>query len=275
MSPKTIAICLACLAAGLVAGRLLPREVRIEHPQAADFAKGGRTSGARTLEPTRAWSSRAGAESADTGTSGEHRPSDPLPDAGFGDSPERLVVVPAALLAELSLSGSHRTLDQALFSEDGRIEELLRITDREKAGVQTAWRESRQKVRDLETASALREPLEDGSLRITLPDLSAARKRVGDQFGSSLKGILGENRGETFLAAKQIGQVFESAEGEHTYLVSPEEIGDGRWRFRMTLEDAGGQRVWVGETIPNELRHLVGDARLVAEPDTAADASGR
>ncbi len=275
MSLKNIASCLVCLAAGLVLGRLLPRETRIERPQAADVAKGGRTSGAKTVEPTRAWSSRPTGGGVVDGTSGEYRSSDPVPDSGFGDSPERLVVIPAALLAELSLAGGNRTLDQALFSQDGRIEELLRITDREKAGVQTAWRASRQKVRDLETASALREPLEDGSLRITLPDLSTARKRVGDQFGSSLKGILGENRGETFLATKQIGRVFEPTEGERTYLVSPEEIGDGRWRFRMTVEDAGGQRVWVGETIPNELRHLVGEAQLVAEPDAAADASGR
>jgi len=269
MSLKTIAICLACLATGLVVGRLLPRETRVERPQVADFPKGGRAPGERAGEPARAWTSRA----AGVETSAEQRHGDPISDSGFGGSQERMVVVPAALLAELSLASGHRSLDQALFSQDGRIEELLRITDREKAGVQTAWRESRQKVRDLETASALRDSLEDGSLRIILPDLSAARKQVGDQFGSSLKGILGENRGETFLAIKQVGQTFESTDGGRSYLISPEEIGDGRWRFRMTLEDADGQRVWVGETIPNELRHLVGDAQLVSEPDAGADAS--
>jgi hypothetical protein len=173
------------------------------------------------------------------------------------------VLVPSELLAELSLAGGVRGLDHPLISRDGRIEEILGITEREKAELQTVWRESRKTLRETEATAAVVEELEDGSARLTLPDLSTQRQAAAHTFFSSVKGILGDNRGEAFLAVKQAQAAFAPHGEDWSCTISPESIGDGRWRFRMAIEDAGQRRVWVGETIPNELRHLTDAAHIV------------
>ena len=51
--------------------------------------------------------------------------------------------------------------------------------------------------------------------------------------------------------------------------LTPEETGDGSWRFHMVLEGPAGRRVWVGERVPDEIRHLAGDAYIDLETDEA------
>ena len=50
--------------------------------------------------------------------------------------------------------------------------------------------------------------------------------------------------------------MLEHSSGERAYRVTTEEIGDGKWRFRIQLDGRDGQRLWVGANIPQELRHL-------------------
>lgn len=267
MSLKTIAACLAGLAAGLGLGRFIPQRTSAGHPGTAEFRipGEGRSSRTTTDAPARIRGSRAGATTdADGDRAGLHG------NAGFGDAGERLVVVPAPLLGELSLAAGVRSPDQPLFSSrDDRIGELLGITDREKAGLQTAWRDYRGKIRKIEAASTAAEDLDDGSVRLTLPDLSTDRLALGGQLCSAMKGILGDDRGEIFLAVKQVERAFAPREKEWSCIVAPESTGDGRWRFHMTVEDQGGRRVWVGETIPNEIRHLTDAVGVIPSMDEA------
>ncbi len=196
----------------------------------------------------------------------------PDQDLGGGAAPEfsesgqdsRLLSVPAALIRELSLAGGTRSAGQDLFSRDGEMEKLLQITDQEKAVVQKAWAQSLQKIQELEARSSKSEDLEDGSVQITVPDLSRDRGELAKGFRSSVNDTLGDNRGDVFLAMKQVDQIFTPKSGQRVYTVSVEAIGDGRWRYHMASVDGEGKRrVWVGEKVPNEIRHLTDAAKIV------------
>lgn len=183
--------------------------------------------------------------------------------SGSGQDP-RLLSVPAALIRELSLAGGTRSAGQDLFSRDGEMEKLLQITDQEKAAVQKAWAQSLQKIKELEAGSSKSEDQEDGSVQITVPDLSRDRGELAKGFRSSVNDTLGDNRGEVFLAMKQVDQIFTPKSGQRVYTVSVEAIGDGRWRYHMASVDGEGKRrVWVGEQVPNEIRHLTNAAKIV------------
>ena len=260
---STIIACAACLMAGVAIGRLLPK---------AEQSGSGRTENQGTGERSGATLSAlanpiAGGES----SSGEAQ--DPSLDFGVADptlDPD-LVVVPASLLGQLSLATGKRSLAQNLFSGDGKVEETLQITDQEKAAVQTAWRGIQEGIRELESESSVPENLDDGSLRITLPDLTSDMAAPGSGFRTSVREILGENRGEVFLAMKQVDRILTPPAGERTYTVAAEPTGDGGWRFRMTLEGSDGRRVWVGDNIPNEIQHLAGAAQIVPDSDAAPE----
>lgn len=173
------------------------------------------------------------------------------------------VEIPTGLLMELSAAAGTRASGANLFGGDGRVEELLGITDREKADIQTAWKGALVKIRAIEAASVKTEVKDDGSVRISLPDLSQSLAPAGEKFRSTVRAALGENRSETFLTVKQVDSVFTPMAGERIYTVAPEETGNGGWRFHMILEDPGGRRVWVSDTIPDEIRHLTDAARII------------
>ncbi len=122
----------------------------------------------------------------------------------------------------------------------------------------------RREIREIEAASSTSAELEDGSVRISVPDLSNAMTGAGENFRASVRGILGDDRGEVFLAMKQADRLFSTPEGGRTYVVTVEETGAGDWRFRMTQEGSDGRRMWVGDRIPDEIRHLTDPARIVA-----------
>lgn len=111
------------------------------------------------------------------------------------------------------------------------------------------------------------EELNEWSVRINLPDLATSFTSLGDDFRSTVHGALGENRGEAFLAVKQIDGMFSPLGGARSYTVTSESIGDGNWRYRMTLEGESGTRVWVGASVPEELRHLTDGANIAPSLD--------
>ncbi len=253
MKPGIVVACLVCFVAGLLLGHLIPPKpggmgksgASGEHAPSRSPLDGPARSLERALEGER--EDRVGkSESQGAATAGED-----------------LVQVPFTLLAELGHAERILSIDHPIISRDGRIEEILKITDREKEALRTAWRDSRAAIRDAEAAAVMMEELEDGSARLTLPDLSDRRDAVADGCASSIRKILGQGRGDVFLAARQVPGAFEPQGGNWSCIVSPEATGDGRWRFHMTIEDAKGRRVWVGESIPNEIRHLAEAAGVV------------
>ena len=252
---KTILICCLCLVVGVFLGRLFPPADRSEEAGAVTERKSEQAS-------TRATFSMKANSDLDSSARDGKMSSQLDTDALEPSQDDRLLTVPASLIAELSKGSGIRTLGQELFSNDGKSEEILKITDREKAVIQTAWRSTRDKVRALEVKSSKAEDLEDGSVCITVLDLADAMGSAGCGFYDSVRGALGENRGDVFLAMKRVDRVFAPPPGERSYKVSVESIGDGRWRYHMTLEDPTGQRVWVSENIPNEIRHLTDAAQI-------------
>ena len=264
---KTIAACIICLVVGLLLGRLLP----VAEPEVKDGAaiQGAVAGGA----PDRV---RGGTRTAQD-TPARHAPVKPVaaPEDDVmvdGVASDPLVTVPASLIEELSMGKGSRDMGQALFSRDGRIEELLKISDQEKAVMQTEWRSVRERVRQLEARSSTAEDLEDGSVKITVPSLVGEMGAMGEGFQSSVKQALGDNRGEVFLALKQVDQIFSPEEGERSYGIKVETIGDGRWRYHMTLEGPAGQRVWVSEKVPDEIRHLTDAAKIFSQiEDVSSD----
>lgn len=182
-----------------------------------------------------------------------------------------LVVVPASLLGELSQAAGMRSLGQDLFSQDGKMEQYLQITDREKSAVQHAWRVSRKQVRALEARAARAEDLEDGSVRITVPDLSEGVVGLGRDFLTSITDTLGENRADVFLQMKQVDQIFAPSAGERVYQVKVESTGDGRWRYHMSYESPAGRKVWVGDSIPEEIRHITDASKIDPEMNPELD----
>jgi hypothetical protein len=201
-----------------------------------------------------------------------------IADSGLTDLPKdaNLVTVPTSLISELSLAIGTRSAGQALFSRDGKIEKILKITDQEKAVVQKAWKQSRHEINELEAGVSKSESLEDGSVKITVPDLANGMGALGEDFQATVKNTLGENRGEVFLAMKQVDRIFTPPAGERTYSVAVEAIGDGRWRYHMTLVGPSGRRVWVSEKVPDEIRHLTDAARIVPtmNPPSREDEEG-
>lgn len=247
----------AILLAGIGIGRLLPRG-------AADTSfldEGASPAAHASGNPAR--NGGAAEERIVRRRAGVPRERDNAVAAGQNDPEEGMALVPTALIGELSLAAGTRTAGQELFSRDGRIEEALRITDHEKAVIQTAWRDSLQRIRDLETASMQTEQIDEWSTRVTVPDLSPSMTSLRDEFRSTVDRALGGSRSEAFLAAKQTSNMFSPPSGDRSYTVTSEAAGDGQWRFRIMLAGPGGSRVWVGESIPNEIRHLFGDIKLV------------
>ena len=161
----------------------------------------------------------------------------------------------------MSRKAGARSAGQALFERDGVIEEALQITNEEKAVVQTAWQNTQKGIRELEARASVSKELEDYSVQITVPDLTQGMTHLGSDFSSTVQQTLGLNRGNAFLAAKQIDQVVAQSGQERTYTVQAELVGQ-KWRFKMTQDGPGGRRVWVGESVPEEIRHLTDEAQI-------------
>lgn len=246
---------LIVLLLGFVIGCVLPESV--ESPHDVEVVNADKPRSARRM-PTKA---SLGSPSRSQGRGGAR---DMLVlESGLLGSEDQgaLVVVPASLLDAMSEAKGRASLTQDLFSRDGKLEAYLQITDKEKSGVQHAWRKLQSDVRGLEKQLMRAEDLADGSVRITIPDLANEVKKLGSDFKARAHDLLGYNRAEAFLAIKQIGTQFSSIEGERIYTVRTETVGNGRWRYHMSEVGLGG-RTWVGETVPTAIRHITDAARI-------------
>ena len=174
-----------------------------------------------------------------------------------------LVVVPVAFLEGVSGSNAGVTLQKGLFGQDRSLEDLLQISEGEKVNLQRAWRKARRKIENSESSRLNFEDVEEGSVRITVPDMAEQFRLIGDEFQTLTGEVLGVNRARAFLASKRIGAVFNPEAGERVYTVNVEAVGDGRWRYRMSSSEPGGaNKVWVGESIPQAYRHLTDKAQI-------------
>lgn len=177
------------------------------------------------------------------------------------------VIVSSYLIEGLSLASGVRTMDQPLFDREGGESALLQITDHEKASLQTAWRGIKEDIREIEATASYAEELTNGGVRITIMDLSEMRQGIGSQFSSKAREILGDNRARIFMAVKQIERLLDPPAGERSYTVDVEPAGDHSWRYRMTLEGPSGRRIWVGASIPEEIRHVTDAAGILPRID--------
>ncbi|MBK1855054.1 hypothetical protein JO972_08795 [Verrucomicrobiaceae bacterium 5K15] len=246
MINKTIVACAVTFAVGVSVGFLLTHSERNEEPESISSARDSKKLTARSNQPARA----------------SRRKSYQKTPRKIASTSSDLITVPRRLLEELSLAAGNRTAGQPLFSSDRKLEALLQIVGSERATVEKAWKNSLQKTREMEAESATSEDLTDGSVRITIPDLGSDIASIGAEFKSTVCNILGPERGEVFLALNQADSLFTPPKGDRTYTVKSEAIGDGRWRFHMTLEGSLGRRVWVGNSIPDEIRHLTDAANI-------------
>lgn len=252
MNLKSIQIPSVCLISGLLLGVVIGKmlswnqksgEVMLENSAAADLHEAGKN-------PTR-FSERSMRHETSPDTAEDHE------DVGTVEGEEEMVWIPSSLLEELSAARGVRQLGQNLFDSDGKIERGLGITAPEKAMIQTAWKRAQWQARELETQSMDYQVSEGGtSVTITVPDLSTDLGDVGRRFTSEIRKTLGENRSEVFVAVTQVERIFSSGAGERTYQIESESTGDGRWRYHIEIAGAGGKRVWVSETVPEEISHL-------------------
>ena len=173
-----------------------------------------------------------------------------------------MIAVPRSLLSSLSRSKAGRSLDQAILDDRDPVEAALNLKPAEKTRIQAEWQRTREELRQLEATSLEAEDLDDGSVRLVVPDLSDDRRKLAASFHASLTGILGNDRGEVFHAIKQVDDILGSASAERSIIVKTESVGEGRWGYRMTLNDSTGRRVWVGANIPEEIRHLTDSAGI-------------
>lgn len=266
MNPKLnmAATAIACLAVGIVTGRMFPAG------GAAQAAAGHSANAARPGEGRTKVSTRDVPD-----WPAAMRPKAGRSQAG-GEAPTEagIVWIPATLLSELDSSSGLRSLGQELFGGDGKIEGLLGVTDQEKASIQTSWRDTQGKIRSLEAATMSSAQSPDGAVRITVPDLSDGLRKIGEGFGADVRKSLGDNRGDVFLAVKQMDRLFSPEIGERTYEVKAEPSGAGQWRFHIVIEDTNGRRVWVSDKIPDEIRHLTDAAKIIPSLATPSDGSG-
>lgn len=178
-----------------------------------------------------------------------------------------LVVVPTSLLRKYSNASASQVVRAGLFANSKEIQKALNITDQEKAQMQRNWREVRTRMRRVEIETATVEELEDGAVKINVPDLKDRYMVLGRDFGQRLVGILGENRATAFSAAQHLGEVF-SPEGESSYTIRMEATGNGYWRYHISQSGAQGGGAWVGAKVPAHLRHLTVHANIVSELET-------
>ena len=184
---------------------------------------------------------------------------------------EGAVEVPLEVLGRLSQARGMRRLEQPILDGDDPVEAALNLTVREKELIQSRWEALRSQLVSHETNSVRSIDLEDGSVQLKLPDLSNERRRLAEEYGGFLEKTLGGDRGSAFRAIKQIDHMLTSNSGERTIVVQVESVGDGLWGYRMTLEDDSGTRIWVGDRIPDEIRHLADAAEIFP---TITDAVG-
>jgi hypothetical protein len=186
----------------------------------------------------------------------------PSPKSHVNRTDESMITVPISLLKSLSDSKSNHTMGQSILDDNDLVEAALGLTSVEKDRIKSDWQRACDDVRAIEINSLSSKDLEDGSVVMSLPDLSKPRKEIAEKFLNSVTQTLGSERAEAFYATKQIDNRFSADAGERSITVKVESAGDGQWSYQMSLQDASGSRVWLGESIPLEIRHLADAAGI-------------
>jgi hypothetical protein len=169
--------------------------------------------------------------------------------------------VPLALLRDLGAASGNRIVADRLFN-DSSAERMLGVTDLEKARLQPEWEKALDALKTAEVAAMRYKEAGDGTVKIVLPPAPADFRAVGQCFRREVLGVMGAERGEAFLALKQVDSHFHPVEGEQSCEVRSEPTGNGAWNFHLTLDGPDGRRVWVSETIPDEISHLTDAAGI-------------
>jgi hypothetical protein len=253
---KTTILCGFCLLIGFLIGLLVPKNADKEQPDVAKLSSELPMDPSGSAQTTEATPVQLIGGDADTNLPPEIQ----RPVVSYSNS--ATVVVTTDLIARLSQSGSSRNLGQALIDPDGAIEQALQISEQEQAQIQTSWESTKQGLKEQEVRASLIQEMEDMSVRITIPEMASQLDVISKQFNQSVQRTLGQNRGDVFLAAKQVDQALAKSSAERTYTIVAESPKEGEWRFNMTLESPAGRRVWVGESIPDEIRHLTDAAKI-------------
>lgn len=186
------------------------------------------------------------------------------------DEAKEFVVIPSALLKSFAGNAGSADIHASLFADDADVEKLLNISDQEKAQLQNNWRAMQRKLKKVELANAEIGETADGSVTITLPSMTDQMLEIGDEFKSSIGGVLGENRGKAFSAIKQLDSAFVNEEPT-SYSVKMESTGDGFWRYHIKQQGGQGNKAWVGSKVPHRLRHLTEAANIVGELEVKED----
>jgi hypothetical protein len=182
---------------------------------------------------------------------------------GHQRTDDSMILVPISLLKSLSIAKSNYTIGQPILDDNDPIEAALGLSSEEKERIHNNWENACEHVREIEVKSMTTKDLDDGSMLLSLPNLSKQRREIADQFMNSVTQTLGAERGGAFNATKQVDSRFASESGERSIAVKIEPAGEGQWSYKMSLEDASGSRVWVGGSIPQEIRHLADAAGIL------------
>ena len=248
MKAQTITLALA-LVAGIGIGWLLPREGRDGGGHATAKAEllrqqlGPRSNFSRGLQ-ARPKSTRK-------------------PAAGDG-----LVTVSAEMLQKINKFPPVHPRHVQLFYQNDEVLEMLKITEQEQARLEEVWTMRRAEVESLESFHSSRQDMEDGSALITVPDLSDVLTAVERELSEQVRQTLGDERGDLLIRLKHLDGVFMPKTGERTYQVRVEAAGNGQWRYHTDYRDDSNHHVWVGEDLPQEIRHITDAARIA--PTTAS-----
>lgn len=175
---------------------------------------------------------------------------------------DSMISVPISLLKSLSIAKSNYTIGQPILDADDPVEAALGLTSVEKKHIEIEWQRANEQVRESEVKSMQSNDLDDGSVVLSMPDLSRERRQIAKQFMNSVNQTLGAERGEAFNATKQVDSRFSADAGERSITVKIESVGEGQFSYHMSLQDAAGSRVWVGDSIPLEIRHLADAAGI-------------
>jgi hypothetical protein len=192
---------------------------------------------------------------------------------GHQRTDDSMILVPISLLKSLSIAKSNYTIGQPILDDNDPIEAALGLSSSEKERIHNSWENACEHVREIEIKSMTTKDLDDGSMLLSLPNLSKQRREIADQFMNSVTQTLGAERGGAFNATKQVNSRFASESGQRSIAVKIEPAGDGQWSYKMSLEDATGSRVWVGESIPEEIRHLADAAGILPTIEEVVDHS--
>ncbi len=179
-----------------------------------------------------------------------------------------LITVSAEMLQKINKFPAVHPRHQQLFYRNDQVLELLKITEQEQARLEEAWTTRRTEVESLESLHSSRRDMQDGSALITVPDLSDVLAAVERELSEQVHQALGDERGDLLIRLKHLDGVFMPKTGERTYQVRVEAAGNGQWRYHTDYRDDSNHHVWVGEDLPQEIRHITDAARIA--PTTAS-----